>query len=203
MTRKRSIDWLIKNYLPFLEQFGMDEKNIRENYTKNWENKDRADVYSYLWSIFNVLIDENFKQSQGKSLEGYYSRNSKIYGQMATFLVKYKKKPAGHIQKAYNENSLQSYFEGFKDNSFQIDVKIICGAVDCKYGKELEEKIFTMEEALEDSIIPYEKCTNDLGCFCSYFIVPKRDDNNNLIFKDGYQAKTESKNKGFWSRLFS
>jgi hypothetical protein len=62
MTRKRSIDWLIKNYLPFLEKFGMDEKNIRENYTSNWENENRADVDSYLWSIFNLLIDENFKQ---------------------------------------------------------------------------------------------------------------------------------------------
>lgn len=204
MTRKRSIEWLLKNYMPFLEKFGMDEKNIRENYINNWENKNRNDVESYLWSILNLLIDENLKQSQGKDLEGYYNRNSMIYGQMATFLVKYKKKPASHLQKLYNENYINREYLKLKDSSFQIDVAITCGALDCKYGSELEDKLFSMKEALENSIIPYDKCTNEFGCLCHYAITPRRDENDDLIYKDDYLIKKKSeKKKGFWSRLFS
>lgn len=204
MTRKRTIDWLLKNYLPFLEKFGMDEKNIRENYTSSWKKKNGDDVESYLWSIFNLLIDENFKQSQAKDLEGYYDRNREIYGQMARFLVKYKKKPAGHLQKLYNENYIKNENQSLKDSTVQYDVTINCGAIDCKYGNELDRKLFSMKEALENSIIPYDKCTNELGCFCFYSIKPRRDENDNLIYKDDHLIKKESKKKkGFWSKLFS
>lgn len=203
MRRKRSIDWLLKNYFPFLERFGMDEKNIRENYTKNWENKDKADVESYLWSIFNLLIDENFKQSQGKDLGGYYDRNREIYGQMATFLVKYKKKPATYLRKLYNENYINQKYLEMKDNIFQIAVSVICGSIDCKCGNELKDKLFSMEEAIENNIIPYDKCTDELGCFCFYGVAPRRDESNDLIYKDDYLIKEESKKKkGCWSKFF-
>lgn len=204
MARKRSIEWLIKNYLPFLETFGMDEKNIRENYVNNWVNKDKNDVESYLWSIFTLLIDENLKQSKAKNLEGYYSRNMKIYGQMSTFLIKYKRKPAGHLQKLYNENYIKQENQNFKDNTFHMDVVVICGAIDCKYGKKLENKLFSMKEALENSIIPYNKCTNEFGCLCRYAMKARRDENGDLIYKDDNLIKKKSENnKGFWSRLFS
>jgi hypothetical protein len=133
---------------------------------------------------------------------GYYNRNSQIYSQMAIFQVKYKKKPAGHLQKLLNENYIKERNQSV--SSIQIDVEIICGSIDCKYGNELEGKLFSMKEALENSIIPYDKCTNELGCLCLYGITPRRDENGNLIFTDDHLVKKESKKKkGFWSGLFS
>ncbi|MFB9058032.1 hypothetical protein ACFFU9_14905 [Mariniflexile ostreae] len=204
MARKRSIEWLIKNYLPFLETFGMDEKNIRENYVNNWVNKDKNDVESYLWSIFNLLIDENLKQSKAKNLEGYYDRNMKIYSKMSIFLRKYKSKPAGHLQKLYNENYIKKENQSFKDNTFHMDVAIYCKAIDCKFGDEVDGKLISIKEALENSIIPYDKCTSEVGCLCFYSIRPRRDENDDLIYKDDYLIKKKIENKkGFWSRLFS
>ena len=60
-----------------------------------------------------------------------------------------------------------------------------------------------MKEALENSIIPYDKCTSECGCLCFYVIKPRRDENDNLIYTDEYLKKESKKKKGFWSSLFS
>ncbi|RXG17087.1 hypothetical protein DSM02_3185 [Leeuwenhoekiella polynyae] len=65
--------------MPFFNEFGMPEKNIVNHY-EVWKKECSISIENYLWYLFNILLDENAKQTT--NLIDFYKRNAKIYSQM-------------------------------------------------------------------------------------------------------------------------
>tara|TARA_R110001606_G_scaffold113742_1_gene240974 strand:- start:628 stop:1185 length:558 start_codon:yes stop_codon:yes gene_type:complete len=174
---KKDLDWLIKNYMTFFEEFGMNEKNIIEHYP-TWKKNRTESIEDYLWYIFKYLLNENAKQSE--NLTNLFERNEKIYSHMISFRRRYEGKKANEIQKLYNENKVNLDLESDLHSSLEMEFVII-GAKDCKEGKKICEKIITKKQAIENNTIPYEQCSRIKGCVCLMAMKPKRDKNGRLI----------------------
>lgn len=205
MAQKRTIDWMINNYMPLFEKFGVKEQNIRNDYKNTWQKELKdSNIDTYLIAIFNYLINENYKQSKVKNLDlkGFYERNRDVYQEMVLFKRKYKKQKVNHIHKLYNENYIKALAEDQSD--LILDAVIICGGTKCIHTESLSGKKISLEEAIENTAIPYDECSSEYGCCCTYGLKPRRGEEGNLIFKEEIQNKKTNENKsGFWSRLFS
>lgn len=178
--KKKDLDWLLKNYMTFFEEFGMNEKNIIEYY-QTWKTNRPESIEDYLWYIFNHLLNENAKQSE--SLKSLYKRNEKIYSQMLYFRRRFEGKKANEIQKLYNTNKVNLDLESDLHSSLEMEFVII-GTNDCEQSKRLSEKIIAKEQALQNNIIPYEECSRRQGCVCLMGMKAKRDKNGRLIRKN-------------------
>lgn len=174
--QKKTIEWMLKKYLPFFRKFGMTEENILSHYNE-WKLNRVDRIEDYLWYIFNFLLNENMKQS--RNIVDLYKRNDEIYMQMLYFRRKIEGKPANEIQKALNYNRLELNIEKTK---YEFDL-IIIGTIDCEACKNIDGKIITVQQALKKEIIPYNECTRKQGCACLYSIKLKRDNNDRLIRK--------------------
>jgi hypothetical protein len=173
----RTIDWLFKNYLSFFEQYGMSRQNILNHYDE-WKINKVDRIEDYVWYIFNFLLNENAKQSTDTI--SFYKRNNDIYCQMLLYRRKIEGKPANEIQRALNSNRLRLKIETVK---YEFNVVVI-GANDCEFSKDIDKNIYTVKEALDDKIIPYNECSRKQGCSCLYSIKFKTDENNRLIRKN-------------------
>lgn len=171
---KKTIDWLLREYLLFFEKFGITKENIINHYDY-WKLNRIDRIEDYLWYIFNLLLSENAKQS--KDIIKFYKRNDEIYLQMLYLRRKIEGKPANEIQQALNNNRLELYLE---TTQYEFDV-IISATNDCEACQNIDRKIITIKEALKDNIIPYNECKRKQGCACSYSIKLKRDKNDSLI----------------------
>lgn len=180
MAQKKSknIDWLIKNYMPFLKKFAMVENNIREYYLK-WNESDQDCIEDFLWFLFNNLIEQNHKQS--KDLKGFYERNDLIYQEMINFRRKHEKKNANEIRKLFNFNRVSLQLLDINDQ-FYWQFQIIA-ANDCEACKNLNGLNISINDALKNEFIPYESCDRKVGCVCMMGLTAKRDENGKLIYK--------------------
>lgn len=137
-------------------------------------------IEDYLWFIFNHLINENAKQSV--SLIDLYTRNDRIYREMISFRRRVEGKRVNELQKLYNQNKVNLDLESGLSLGFEMEFVII-GVNDCEESKKISCKHITVEQALQNNIIPYENCTRRQGCACLMSLIPKRDANGNLIIK--------------------
>ncbi len=174
--KRKSIEWLIKNYLSFFETFGLEEKGIRTSY-QEWTTKFGDSVEDFLWHIFNTLLNEN--ASQSTDLIGFYERNIDLYMQMLYFRRKIEGKAANEIQQTLNKNKLELQFES---SNLELTV-IVSKANDCEACQEISNKEYPIREVIKNDVIPYETCNRERGCVCGYTFKPLRDDNNSLIRK--------------------
>lgn len=53
--KKKTIDWLLREYLPFFEKFGVTKENIISHYD-SWKLNRVDRIEDYLWHIFNLLL---------------------------------------------------------------------------------------------------------------------------------------------------
>ena len=173
---EKSIEWLIKNYMPFFDNFGMEEQNIR-SYYEEWKVEFSTNINDFLWHIFNTLLHENATQS--KDLERFYKRNIEIYFEMLYLRRKIEGKAANEIQQCLNRNKLQLQFES---SNLELNV-IVATTKDCEACKEIYNKEFPIRDVIKSDVIPYENCTRKIGCACVYTFKPIRDENDNLIRK--------------------
>ena len=174
--KRKSIEWLIKNYMSFFENFGMQEENIR-NYYQEWTLKFGDNAEDFLWHIFNKLLSENALQS--KDIKGFYKRNIEIYMQMLYFRRKIEGKNANEIQQSLNRNKLELQFE---TSNLELNVQV-SSAKDCDACKKISEQGYPIREVLKNDVIPYEACNRQNGCVCVYTFKPLRDENKSLITK--------------------
>lgn len=177
--RKKDINWLIKNYISFLEEFGMNEKNIVEYY-HTWKENRTESIEDYLWFIFNYLLNENAKQSE--DAVGLFKRNDQIYTQMLSFRRRVEGKKANEILKIFNTNRVNLELEQNISSRLEIDF-IIIGTKDCEESEKVDGKIISKREAIENNIIPYEKCTRNQGCVCLMNVKVRRDKNGRIVRK--------------------
>lgn len=176
---KKDINWLIKNYISFLEEFGINENNIVEYYN-TWKENRTENIEDYLWFIFNYLLNENAKRSD--DVIGFFKRNDQIYIEMLSFRRKIEGKKANEILKIFNTNRVNLELEQNISSKLEIDF-IIIGTMDCEESKKIDGKIVSKSEAIENNIIPYEKCTRNQGCVCLMSAKPRRDKNGRIVRK--------------------
>jgi len=103
-NKELTIDWLFKNYMPFLQKFQMEEENIRNHFEK-WKQNRVPLIGDYLWFIFNFLLHEVVKQSNTEI--DIYKKHREIYYEMTQFQRLYENKPANHTYRLYLENDLR------------------------------------------------------------------------------------------------
>lgn len=175
--KEKSIEWLIKNYMPFFETFGINEQNLR-SYYQEWKIEFSDNIYDFLWHIFNTLLNEN--ASQSKDVINFYKRNERIYTEMISFRRRIEKKPANELHKIWNKNRLELTYES---SNLEMDI-MISVSKDCEYFEKLNNKILSFKEALKNDIIPYEHCQREQGCVCGFLFQPKRDETGSLIRKE-------------------
>ena len=179
MPRKskiKTIDWLIKNYLSFFNDFALSENYIRD-YFEEWKINNRDRIEDYIWHLFNLLLSENAYNA--KDLYSFYKKNDSIYTQMLYFRRKYENNSANEIKRLIDKNKIDLYNE---DSKYELEVFIIT-TKDCKACIGLESQVFSIEEASQGDIIPYDKCDRYIGCTCSYSIKAKKNSNGRLIRK--------------------
>ena len=102
-TRKKTIEWLLKNYTSLFEEFGVQENDIKERF-EYWKEKQSEIVEDFLWSLFNGQLLENAKQAN--NLLELYSKNDRIYAEMLFFRRKTEKVPANKLLKLFNANRI-------------------------------------------------------------------------------------------------
>ena len=128
------LDWLIKKYMPFFQQFGMEEKNIRSHYLK-WSENRPALVKDYLWFIFQQLLFESAKQSHSES--DLYKNQVIIYSEMLDFRRRIEKAKANEILQLRFEAEIRQVTS---DTNLLLEIEIISGYC-CPYCDSLNNQI--------------------------------------------------------------
>lgn len=176
MPRSKQIldlDWLIKKYLPFLQQFGMSEDNIR-SYFNVWSENRPALVKDYLWFLFHQLLKESAKQSHSES--ELYSHQITIYSEMLAFRRRVEKVKANEILQLLLEAKV---LKTITDSNLKFDVKINSGYC-CSYCDSLNNKLFAVDVILENKYLGSKSCTNQFGCNCTYSFIALRNEDGRL-----------------------
>ena len=151
-----AVDWL-KN----LENFGIKDDdfiNKRSELSKKFGKE--AKSTDVIWGLFNELILET------KDLHSL----KMIYYEMALFLNKEGKDCFTVLQQSAKMELMK-----FKQEAFIKKVGVLTAGEDsCEACRRLENKVFTIEEALEKMPIPCKECTHKLYdekrgfCRCCY-----------------------------------
>lgn len=151
-----AMDWLKK-----LEDFGIKDNDFI-NKRKELSEKFRKEAKStdVIWSLFNKLILKTKDLCLLKA----------IYYNMALFLNE-----GGKDCFAILQQSAKMELMRFKQEDFIEKVKILTTGKDsCKACQRLENKIFTIKEAIEKMPIPCKECTHKIYnnkksfCRCCY-----------------------------------
>jgi hypothetical protein len=174
--REYTIDWMLKNYMSFFQEFGMDETNIRHNFPI-WSKNRPPLVKDYLWYIFQLLLIESAKQSMGE--QALLLNQRKIYATMLDFRRRIEHKPANEILQLMLKADVR---RNQLESSVKYKVVIISGNC-CPYCNSLNEKQFEFEEVLANQYLGSIHCTRERGCICAYGYEALRDKNSRLIFK--------------------
>lgn len=176
MPRNKQIldlDWLVKKYLSFLQQFGMNEDNIR-SYFIVWSKNRHPLIKDYLWFIFQQLLIESTKQSHSAS--EIYRHQITIYSEMLSFRRRVEKVKANEILQLLLEAEV---LKAITDTDLKLDVKINSGYC-CPYCDSLNNKNFAVDDILENKYLGSNNCTNQFGCNCTYSFIPLRNEDGSL-----------------------
>lgn len=180
MGRKKqvkTIDWLIKNYIDFFQEFGMEEDNIRKYYAE-WKLKFGERIEDFLWHIFNHLLQENATQSQ--DIKGFYKRSWLIYSEMVRFRRKHEGKKENELWEQAVKNKLAMTYE---QATIELDAFVI-GAPECEALQEIKDIKLPIGEMVKKDIIPYNKCTRERGCVCFYSCLGRKDSQGRYISRE-------------------
>ena len=179
MGRKKqikTIDWAIKKYMDFFQEFGMNEGNIRRYYAE-WKVKHTESIEDFIWHIFNHLLHENASQSQ--DITGFLKRNRDIYLQMHNFRRVIEGKKAHEILQLLNKTKLELTYE---QSNLEMDAFVV-GAPDCTAFLTIQGKKFPIRDLFKKEVIPYDTCTRERGCVCGYAYEGRIDSQGSLIRK--------------------
>lgn len=165
-AKKIDLEWENFNFrnkwLSILSQYGITEKDfdihkgkLSKKFGQEARNRD------VIWSIFNELLIKKNKDLNSLKM---------IYYEMALFLNEEGKDCFAVLQQSHKMELMK-----FKQDGFVKKVRILTAGKDsCEACRQLENKVFTIEEALEKMPIPCKECTHKLYdekrgfCRCCY-----------------------------------
>jgi len=150
------IDWLkrLGEYGIVKQDFEIAKAQLSEKFKQEPSNQD------VFWSLFHQLIAKNRNNLQTLKM---------IYYEMALFLNEQGKDCFTQLQLSNKMELLMYKKAGI--NKVQI---LTCGTGSCEQCQLLQDKIYTIDEALEKMPIPNKDCTkkmydkNQGFCKCSY-----------------------------------
>lgn len=172
-----TIDRVVKEYLSFFTKFGVTESEIHESY-HSWDLTQTKDVKDFVWYLFQSILEDVGRSSS--SLRELHSKQRDIYYQMLFFRRKFGKAKANEILQLFLESDIES---NFANTNLSLKIKIISGYC-CPYCNELNGKVFSYKEVMENKYLGSQKCTNEHGCNCTYAYIPQRDKNGKLKFRE-------------------
>lgn len=152
---------------------------------KEWRFSNSPLFHDYIWSLFNRALfknAENFSKTGNEDL--FYQNNYTIYLSMGHF-----RREEGGSLKSVNqyirlgfESNIDSYKNQLNNSRFDMNVILISNG-SCEYAKNLNGKLYEVDEFLNECEIATDKCTAESNCKCAISLSPKRDENNRLIRK--------------------
>lgn len=165
----------LKNRL--INDFQFNENDLNQQYSfwieTRGDNKiSKSDFY---WSCLNLALTYYAKNS--KTLEEMYNIHREINLLMLDFLQK-EKRNYTHIQKEIIKLDI---FKG-EIMGFEVDIEILAGN-NCNYAKAFNGQKISLETALNNFPIQFDKCDRPAGCSCRVFSVGKRNSEGRLILK--------------------
>lgn len=144
---------MVKKWIINLAQFGIKKNDFKfqKNEMLKKSNKTPRDK-DVIWSLLNRLNAEYIKKND-------YGSMSRVYYNMALFLGEEGKDFFVMLQESAKMRLLEIETET-KDIGKRIKVRINTGGEgSCENCRKLEEKVFTLKEAMEQNPIPYKECT--------------------------------------------
>lgn len=146
-----------------------DYEKADNNLTKKFGKK--ATVSDIIWSLFNEVIIKNINDFQ---------KQYHVYFLMGNFIrVEGKNDP-----NQYFEQSMRALLRNYKKNGAKkVRFLASLGERTCKSCLKLNNKIFDIEKALKNPLIPNKKCKNKdengyLHCRCAFISVNEENKNN-------------------------
>ncbi len=148
-------------YFRFFEGY-IDDKDYLEEQRLQWLKKFpyNGNYDDLTWSLAHRVLQTSIKQND-------FNTAQSIYFSLARFQYE-QDKPFFKLLQEANRMTLYNYKYGLPEN-IKIEVGI-CGCGDsCPACKELDNKWFSVDEALELMPIPSKDCSQEGGwCRCSY-----------------------------------
>lgn len=166
-----NVDWLVQQYSPFFEKFGIDHNDLINHY-EFWKEKSESDsVTDYLWYLFHVLLGETKKQVADP---GDYHRNlHEIYLMMLEFRVNVEGQKDNALVQAIIKNRIQLWQRELPYPFRLQAISLNC----CPYCESINGQVYVAEEVLKAPYFASEHCTNEKGCSCGY--IPVAAEGNN------------------------
>lgn len=146
---ERSKNNFIKKYTGVINRYEYTNSDI-ENEIKSLTDrfKKEASFSDAIWSLFNRKTLEI-----GGSTPVDLQLLSNLYFDMSIFLAENGEDPAPALENAHKYKLLK-----LKQNFTKI--RVSCQSLGCKNCIDLNEKIFTINDALKNKILPNKNCTS-------------------------------------------
>lgn len=149
--RYRSLEFYLKDFLPLYDRFGMNKTQIKEIF-KNWKEKKNleSDASDYIWSIFKLLLDrvsESYQQGFITELD-FYKKNADIYDGMME-MCHSEQRDHGDARINQIINTINAARLQYGSDLVGYQIKIYKAPNECQTCDELNDKMLTVEEALE------------------------------------------------------
>jgi hypothetical protein len=163
-SEEQDIDWLFSTYHDFFALFEMSRENLELVY-QEWKETDEDTVKKYYWAILEKLLHEAALHTT--TLEGRYFALSLIYNEIRNYKQQYEADKANNLHKKHLFYKLK--FMQVKARSNNVKVRIMsiqcCAYCGYNHGEEI-----LIEEALEQQLVPSQRCIHQLGCNCYYTV---------------------------------
>ena len=170
-----TIDAFIKKYMSFFSKYAMTEMEIRGGYNSELIN---GPIYvkDYVWNLFQRLLHETAKNA--KSECELFAEHRDIYMYMVIFRRRHDKVKANDLLQIVFDLDIKLA----RCSSVVMMVAIISGSC-CEFCNSLNNKMYSIEDALANKYLGSKNCSNSKGCNCTYSFVGQRNSNGRLIIK--------------------
>lgn len=159
-----------------LLSIGLPEVAYEEHLTEWIEEKGDTEqsLKDFHWHVYNTVL-LSVAKDYSHDLSQMYLLHHRIYASMWMFLH-HEEKDSTAIKRLMHKSELKRQALG----GYKINVEIICGNR-CNQAKEIDGKIFPLEDMLKETLLPYKKCKRIGGCNCLYGYHMVMDENDKAI----------------------
>jgi hypothetical protein len=165
------INWLVEQYAPFFEGFGIMPHDLIAHYAVWKEQSGEQAVTDYLWYLFHVLLGETKKQVSNPV--DYHRNLHEIYLIMLEFRVGVEGQKDNSLVQAIMKNRIRLW-QIELPYPFQLQaVSTNC----CPHCEQINGQVFEADAVLRNTYFATAACTKESGCSCGYIPVIATENN--------------------------
>jgi hypothetical protein len=150
-----------------------------EFWTNKFGDSEKAKA-DFIWSVFNEV--QTLYANSAKSEVELYSKQKEIYFPMWQFL-KDEKRDFKHILNAITQIELYLMRAESDASDYVYEVHVI-GTKCCENCNKIDGIVLTIEQAIEQNLLPYKECTRNGGCICLYTSIMVTGNDGRLLRKN-------------------